>query len=210
MKILGIDTSTSYAGVGLSVDGSVSSETWQSRHNHGREVMPAVMRLLDAENVTVADLDVVAVALGPGGFSAVRVGIATAQGLVAPTNATLVGAPTHLIQAYRHRDFVGKQIVSIIPVGRNQVSYAVFKAPLTGTSEEFESGIIDEDQIEMRFGGNDVAICGETTTSASIQPRSPEDLVAIAIERFERGVVSIGPVEPIYSRPPTITAPRRS
>ena len=100
MKVLGIDTSTGFAGVGLSVEGEISTATWWSRHNHGREVMPAAMRMLDAAGIGACDLDAVAVALGPGGFSAVRVGIATGQGLVTPTDALLVGIPTHLIPSF--------------------------------------------------------------------------------------------------------------
>ena len=104
MIILGIDTSTSFAGVGLSVDGVVTTESWYSRHNHGREVMPAVLRLLDAAAIKADDIDAVAVGLGPGGFSAVRVGIATANGLVAPRQTRQLGIPTHLTQAYPHRE----------------------------------------------------------------------------------------------------------
>ena len=209
MIILGIDTSTSFASVGLSVEGNVSTEIWESRHNHGREVMPAVMRLLDDASLKPSDLDAVTVALGPGGFSSVRVGIATAQGLVAPTKAKLIGIPTHRIQAYMHRNALGKQIVSVIPVGRKQVSFAIYATPLSGLDGEPETGIIDTDQIGIKFGDDDV-LCGEIIADlAHSSPRPPEHLIAIAAERIQDGVVTNCPIEPIYSRPPTITAPRK-
>ncbi len=211
MKLLGIDTSTSFAGVGLSVDGNVVVETWESRHNHGREVMPAVMRLLNAASIQPSDLDAIAVALGPGGFSAVRVGIATALGLVAPSNAKVVGVPTHLIQAYPHRCRTGNRIVSLIPVGRNQVSYSIYSAPFTGLSEATETGIEEADEIPTRFSDKEMILCGEGAMRANTESsRSPKHLLAIAIERLECGAVTDGPVEPIYSRPPTITASRRT
>ena len=209
MIVLGIDTSTSFAGVGLSVDGKLSVETWWSRHNHGREVMPAVMRLLGAAGLTASDLDVVAVALGPGGFSAVRVGIATAQGLVAPSDAKLIGVPTHLMQAYPYRNDTAKRIVSLIPVGRNQVSFSIYNAPFNSLSEETDTGIKSADEISSRFNDADVILCGEgATEDATDSPRSPEHLIAIAIERLGSGAITDVPLEPIYSRPPTITAPR--
>ena len=212
MKVLGIDTSTSYAGVGLSVDGEVVTRSWQSRHNHGREVMPAVMELLGIAGLDANDLDAVAVALGPGGFSAVRVGIATAQGLVAPTTGKLIGVPTHLVQAYAHRDSSDKRVVSLIPVGRKQVSYSVFDPPISASSESIEIGICEASDIASRFGETDHVLCGEgsdkepDTENSVVRP--PEYLIEIALERIGQGEVSDGFLEPIYSRPPTITPPR--
>lgn len=217
MKILGIDTSTSFAGVGLSVDGEVSTHTWWSRHNHGREVMPAVMRLFDAAGIEACDLDAVAVALGPGGFSAVRVGIATGQGLVAPTGKPLIGVPTHLVQAFPHWDVVGKRIVSLIPIGRNQVSYAVYNPLHPDRFKELGNGILVNERIGSDFGDDSTLLCGEGATifepndDAAVNklPRSPKHLIEIAIEQPKQGVVFDDFVEPVYSRPPTITAPKR-
>ena len=212
MKVLGIDTSTAFAGVGLFVDGDVSTRSWQSRHNHGREVMPAVMELLDAAGLKASDLDAVAAALGPGGFSAVRVGIATAQGLVAPTEGKLIGVPTHLLQAYAHRELIGKHVVSLIPVGRKQLSYSVFAHSISASSEAVEFGICEESEVASRFDEDDHVLCGEGTQSETSSEnsvvRSPEHLLEIALDCLERGAVSDGYLEPIYSRPPTITAPR--
>ncbi len=212
MKVLGIDTSTSHAGVGLSVDGEVSTRSWQSRHNHGREVMPAVMELLGVAGLGASDLDAVAVALGPGGFSAVRVGIATAQGLVAPTTGKLIGVPTHLVQVYAHRDTGDKRVVSLIPVGRKQVSYSVFDPPVAPSSESVEIGICPESDITSRFDERGHVLCGEGSdkepNSENMVVRPPEYLLEIALERLEQGEVSDGFLEPIYSRPPTITAPK--
>ena len=216
MNVLGIDTSTGFAGVGLSVDGEISMSTWWSRHNHGREVMPAVMRLLEAAGIEARDLDAVVVALGPGGFSAVRVGIATGQGLVAVTDAPLLGIPTHLIQCFPHRDEVGKRIVSLIPIGRKQVSYGVYSSPLTSFDDEIEGGICEIVDVADRFGDKDTILCGEgsidTTEAVAVSRpvRAPGDLLAIASARLERGYGLNAAIEPIYSRPPTITAPKRN
>ncbi len=212
MNILGIDTSTAFAGVGLYVDGEVLTRSWQSRHNHGREVMPTVMELLDAAGLQASDLDAVAAALGPGGFSAVRVGIATAEGLVAPTEGKLIGVPTHLLQAYAHRKEMREHVVSLIPVGRNQVSYSVFAPPISASSESVEIGICEESDVASRFDKDGHVLCGEGAEwdagSGDGVVRPPEHLLDIALERLERGEISDGYLEPIYSRPPTITAPR--
>ena len=216
MIVLGIDTSTSFAAVALMVEDKVSQVSWYSRHNHGREAMPAVMRLLTNAGLAPSDIDAVAVALGPGGFSAVRVGVATGQGLVEPTQARLVGVPTHLIQAYPLRNENLKRVVSLIPIGRKQVSYAVYSSPFDATDDSDEIGACDVNEVTAIFDDDDVLLCGEGAVPESakdltVDPevfRSSGDLVQIAVERLKFGAVDPGLMEPIYSRPPTITSPR--
>ena len=73
--LLAIDTSTRNASVALA-DGAalVAGRSWRSAVNHTTELMPAMAQLLDSRGVRPAELDAVAVALGPGGFSALRTG----------------------------------------------------------------------------------------------------------------------------------------
>ena len=218
MNILGIDTSTAYASVGLSVNGKVTAETWKSQHNHGLETMTAATRLLDRSNLVATDIDAIAVAQGPGGFSAVRVGIATAQGLTAPTGAKLIAVPTHLIQAYPHRDSNCDRVVSLIPIGRKQLSFAVYNTPFKACDAELESGICSSDDQGEQYGGTDTIFCGEGSLDHNDDEsrvdmgdfRAPESLLEIAVERLDRDWVASRFIEPIYSRPPTITAPRRT
>ena len=85
--LLVIDTSTRNAGAALAREGQVvSSRSWRSTVNHTAELMPAVVQLLAAAMLTVNDLEGIAVALGPGGFSALRVGMSVAKGLALATS----------------------------------------------------------------------------------------------------------------------------
>lgn len=216
MIVLGIDTSTSFASVGLMIDDAITTTSWYSRHNHGRETMPAVSGLLNAAGLEPSDIDVVAVALGPGGFSAVRVGIATGQGLVEPSQAQFIGIPTHLIQAYPYRDELSKRVVSLLPIGRDQVSHAVYDGPFGPEECGRDIGACGFDEISEIFKGDDVLLCGEGASGEAMENskadaelfRSPKDLLRIALSRVELGASRTELVEPIYSRPPTITAPR--
>ena len=65
------------------VDGGafVAGRSWRSAVSHTTELMPAVAQLLDRRGVRPAELDAVAVALGPGGFSALRTGLSAAKGV---------------------------------------------------------------------------------------------------------------------------------
>ena len=80
--LLAIDTSAHTAGVAL-LGGEVvlAERTWQAVGNHTTQLLPAVRELLRASGKTVADLGAVATAIGPGAFTGLRVGIATAKTL---------------------------------------------------------------------------------------------------------------------------------
>ncbi len=81
--LLAIDTSTRYAGVALADEERVvSCRVWYSNMNHTMELMPQIAESLEAQDIDVASLEGVAVALGPGGFSALRVGMSVAKGLI--------------------------------------------------------------------------------------------------------------------------------
>ena len=69
--LLAIDTSTRYAGVALADEERVvSCRVCYSNMNHTMELMPQIAESLEAQDIDVASLEGVAVALGPGGFSA--------------------------------------------------------------------------------------------------------------------------------------------
>lgn len=102
--ILAIDTATAYAGLALySPDGVLAEEIWHSGRNHTVEVMPRLARMLQVAGVTVPALTALAVSLGPGSFTGVRIGLAVAKGLALPYKLSVVGVPTLDIAAYPFR-----------------------------------------------------------------------------------------------------------
>jgi tRNA A37 threonylcarbamoyladenosine modification protein TsaB len=93
--LLAIDTSTHYASVALH-DGThlVSEHTWLAKQDHTRTLMPALQRLLADAGIDISALQAVAVALGPGSFNGLRVGLSTAKGLAVARSLPMVGAST--------------------------------------------------------------------------------------------------------------------
>ena len=94
--LLCIDTSSRFGGVALAEDAGlvVEARLWHSTANHTAQLMPAVAEALKARGQRVADLSGVAVALGPGPFSALRVGVSAAKGLAMATGFPIVGVDT--------------------------------------------------------------------------------------------------------------------
>jgi tRNA threonylcarbamoyladenosine biosynthesis protein TsaB len=96
MNVLGFDTSTAATSVcllrsdGEAFEHEPPAERLFEPPGHARELMPAVERVMRDAGVGFADLDALAVGIGPGGFTGLRIGIATAHGI-----AQSAGIPLH-------------------------------------------------------------------------------------------------------------------
>ena len=218
MLLLAIDTSTKWAGVGLKTeDGKVYSKSWYSMHNHGKELVLVIKELLDTAGCYSSSLTHIAVALGPGGFSAIRVGISTGIGLAAPRSLPLIGIPTYRIEAEPFFQLMSEDapLYALLPAGRDYVAWARFASdkhePVTGFSSPKELA----DKLEKN-----ALVCGEKSDAmegllpierrkVTAKPtRSPLRMLNIAERIIAKGYDLVGTVEPIYIRPPSISQPR--
>jgi tRNA threonylcarbamoyladenosine biosynthesis protein TsaB len=92
MLVLALDTTTRQGSVALMDDGRVlSTFAGDPTITHGERLPADLVRVLEAHSVTIANVDVFAVAAGPGSFTGLRVGIATMQGLAMANGRSLVG-----------------------------------------------------------------------------------------------------------------------
>lgn len=126
--LLSIDTSTRYAGVALSDEERViASRSWYSITNHTTQLMPAISALLSDFKLAPRDLSGIAVALGPGGFSALRVGISAAKGIAIGSRKPLVGVSTLDLEAQPYRGS-GLAVCALLDAGRREIASACFDA----------------------------------------------------------------------------------
>jgi tRNA threonylcarbamoyladenosine biosynthesis protein TsaB len=99
--ILAIDTATQYASLALyNSNGVYAEEAWYSGRNHTVELMSRIVRMLKSAGLQVADLTALAVSLGPGSFTGLRIGLAVAKGMALPHKLPVIGVPTLEIVAY--------------------------------------------------------------------------------------------------------------
>lgn len=94
MKFLAIDTSTEACSVALQIDGSIMSDHRVVARQHGALVLPMVDALMAQAGCKAADLDALIYGRGPGSFTGVRIGIATAQGIALGADIGVVGVST--------------------------------------------------------------------------------------------------------------------
>jgi len=94
--ILAIDTATTQVVIATgSPDGALRAvSTWTAGYRHGETLLPGIERFLDGYGVGRADLAGIVVGTGPGAFTGLRVGIATAKGLAHGLGIPLVGVST--------------------------------------------------------------------------------------------------------------------
>ena len=82
MKILALETSAVAASAAVCEDEVLIAQSFQNTGlTHSRTLMPMVQDLLKNSGLTLKDIDVIAVAVGPGSFTGLRIGIAAAKGL---------------------------------------------------------------------------------------------------------------------------------
>jgi tRNA threonylcarbamoyladenosine biosynthesis protein TsaB len=102
MKILGIDSSTDKLAIGVCEEGQVISETLlESSREHASHIIGLIDSVLTESSVAKADLGGVAVAIGPGSFTGLRIGLAVAKGLAVALEIPLVGVSTFEVIARR-------------------------------------------------------------------------------------------------------------
>ena len=224
--LLVLATSTRYAGVALVSESRIlQAAHWRSRQNHSVELLPTIESLLQRESTSVEELTGVAVAIGPGGFSALRVGVSAAKGIAWASALPLVTATTLEMEAFPHLT-AGLPVCAVLDAGRGQVSWALFEAhgdQLAQTSEE----AIATPQEVLQSLPRPTIICGEalelhreaftSVIPPHLKPALPYlpgqrllSLAHLGLSRLQAGLtVDVLSVQPLYLRRPTITEPRR-
>lgn len=133
--LLALDTSTSTASIAAVRDGRLAAEiTWDVGRRHSQELVERLNQLLDVCRATPADINWIAVALGPGSFNGIRVGIATARSLAFALGARLVGSPTLDVIAFGHAQHCG-MVCAVLEAGRGEVYAAWYMSLVDGRGE---------------------------------------------------------------------------
>lgn len=126
MKILSIESSAKAASVALCEDKALILQYFQnSGHTHSRTLLKMAEDLLNNIGLSVQDLDIVAVASGPGSFTGIRIGVSAAIGLAWGADKPICGVSTLEAMAY-HIEDPACIICPVMDARRNQVYNALF------------------------------------------------------------------------------------
>ena len=128
MTILAFETSHSAASVALYIDNTIYEKKISSDKRHEETVMPAVAELMCEHGLRPSDLDIVAVDIGPGSFTGIRIGICHANAIADAADIPCVGVCSLEAMAFPYK---GKKMIStVIDAGNGNCYGAVFDKDL--------------------------------------------------------------------------------
>ena len=163
MKILGIDTSTMAANVAVLEDDKLICEyTINTKKTYSQKLMPMIENMLKLSDLDIKEIDAIAICVGPGSFTGLRIGMATAKAMAHVNNIPLIGVNSLEILG-ANMDLCNRNICSILDAQRNQVymNKYILKDDKITELEEISIKPIDELLEEISSSNEDWVLVGE-------------------------------------------------
>jgi tRNA threonylcarbamoyladenosine biosynthesis protein TsaB len=206
--ILAIDTSSERAGLAL-FDGEALREcAWPAGRRQTTEVPPRIADLLASASLMPSDLGGVAVAIGPGTFTGLRVGLSLAKGLAMAEGLPIVGVPTLTATALPWTR-AGRSVMAVLPAGRGRLVWQRFSegeetSPVNGTPPELLAAL--QERAVDAIVGELPPLLREALAGAAVPVLADPGLASRigAIARLGREALTAGraddlaSLEPIY------------
>ena len=161
--LLAVDTSTTQVGLALYNEDEVVAEMmWSSKQHHTTQLASALSDLMKRCDVTMDKVEALGVAIGPGSFTSLRVGLSLVKGIAFARNIPVIGIPTlDVIASAQPLD--KKPLISVLQAGRTRLAFNVYKSDKKQwqAQGEVRSGSVDEllSQIE-----ESTIVAGELTS----------------------------------------------
>lgn len=135
MNLLAIETATETCGAAVMIDGDIAADVHLHRPRvHAKRLTPLIEAVLETADVRRDELDVIAVSMGPGSYTGLRIGVSTAKGWALSVDAHLVGVPTLEAYAARIQPMVppGDVICALLDARRDEVYAGAFRRTEAG------------------------------------------------------------------------------
>jgi tRNA threonylcarbamoyladenosine biosynthesis protein TsaB len=161
--LLAVDTSTQWMGLALYNDEQIIGETiWQTHNHHSVELTPAVESLFKRSGIGSKDLDVLAVATGPGSFTSLRIGMAFVKGLSLAMNLPVIGIPTLdiTVAAVPVQDI---HLAAVLQAGRGRLAVGIYTAQDGTWQKHGEPEVMTPFELEQSIK-KPTLICGELSS----------------------------------------------
>lgn len=147
MKILAVDSSAKSASVAVTENGRLISECFVNNAlTHSRTLMPMVDNALSQADMSFNDIEAIAVNVGPGSFTGIRIGVAAVKGLAAADNKPCSGVSTLESIAYNFTD-ENCIVCAVMDARCNQVYTALFRCNGSEVSRICEDKAVSIDEL---------------------------------------------------------------
>jgi tRNA threonylcarbamoyladenosine biosynthesis protein TsaB len=209
MPVLAFDTSGRRQSVAVVADGRLLAESsMETRSTHSETLLRRVDLALEESRVALRDLTVIAVTSGPGMFTGLRIGIATAKGLALPAGIRLVGRSTLAVLAAALAEAAtprpGTLVCALMEAGRGQIYRGLFRthvvpggdnSPLPCVVQSVcnpQEALLDLEEPSVIGGGGLSLLSESLSASLPLGTRVIEQflplarMLALTVEREER------------------------
>ena len=221
--IVAIETATETVGVAVRTTGGVQAElTLTGRRRHVETLTPALQHLLAQLDLVAGDLDVVAVDVGPGLFTGLRVGVAAAKGLAQSLSIGVIGATSlDILTAGAAAAGLRGLVLACVDARRGEVFAAVYEvAAGVSPAARLGAGLFAPEDLASLLGGVGgvpvhaggdgaqryaselEAVPGLEVVAPSLSFPPPAALLDLALIRLSEGESPVRPgaVVPLYMR----------
>ncbi len=213
--VLAIETSGSACSVALLMPGAAAGrppvhEIMATSHGHATALAPMIARIARAAGVELTALTAIAVSCGPGGFTGIRVGLATARAMALAIGCPIAGIGSFqalAATAARSGGLLAARNLVVLDSRRSELFAIELGTDLAALSPP---ALLTAEQVEARCRHDRIALIAdaELTRFAGLGgPSATADAVAVAELAMTRPDLH-QPAEPIYLRPPDISQPR--
>jgi tRNA threonylcarbamoyladenosine biosynthesis protein TsaB len=222
---LAIDTAGSACSVAVACGGEITAESKPLRHGHAEALFPMIERVTAAAGVRAADLDIVAVTVGPGGFTGIRVGLAAAHGIALAAHAALAGVTVFeavAVAANAARCAGSSPLLVALDSRRTELYVQLFAAEAAAIGDPAAIAperLVDYVAAHIRDAALLVAGDAAPVAAAALGERPATSLLAdsacdaraviAAAEHRRRTGNPPQAARPFYLRPPDVTVPKR-
>lgn len=227
MTLVGIETSTRVCGVGIANENGLSVERFlEEAHIHSEKLLTLLADVLKDAKIEIERIDAVAVSIGPGAFTGLRIGLSTAKGVCYALDKPLVLVPTfESVAVAAMRKHAGVQMIDILLDAKRGDWYSGRFTVDRGRLRQTRAVCVLSDQrLELpNHGTGETLVLADKVEEVSRklvrgvrcedvhQYCRPSIVALLGLEKLLRGEVADLPsVEPMYLRDFVVKAPLRS
>jgi tRNA threonylcarbamoyl adenosine modification protein YeaZ len=208
MRLLAIDTALDACSVGVTDGELLVTRSEIVGRGHAEILMGLITGALAEAGLAVSDITRIAVTVGPGSFTGLRIGIAAARGLALVTGAEVVGIGTLAVHAEEARAMRGAvPVLALIAAGRGEIYGARYSAdgredvPPAVAAPAYFAALIEDDVALAGSGADAVAALVPGADRRIVHRHAAPDIAALC-RLGVRAPAAKAPVRPLYLRPP--------
>jgi len=181
LRVLGIETATLVCGAAVVVDRRVIADHWIEEKNiHAERLVSLIGEAMDQAGLANADLDGIAVSVGPGSFTGLRIGVSVAKGLAYAIERPLAAIPTLAALAERivresHPPYSG-YVLPILRARRDEIYCQLLEARDGTLRPLWPPRDATLDQLPELIENHDVLMTGEGVDKLAIERSFPPGL----------------------------------